>query len=265
MSKTTPKTALITGASSGFGYELARLFAKDGYNLVLVSLHNEKLKDVAKEMTETYDVHVDYTECDLSVPGSAQQLYDWTKKRKLTVDCLVNNAGIGIYGRFIDHELSKEQALMQLNMNTLAELCHLYIADMVKQGDGKVLNVASIAAFEAGPFYATYFASKAFVLLLSEALYYEYVDRGVTVTAVCPGVSRTGFFKQAGMRDDSKLLQSYMMTAEQVAKIGYSAMQAGKRMVVPGTRNKFVALGYRVFPRSILNRITYRLVHRTAE
>ena len=259
------KTALITGASAGFGYEFAKLFAQDGYNLVLTALHGEKLTRVAKKLSKQYGVGVVCTELDLSLPGAASKLHKWVSKQNISVDFLVNNAGIGLYGRFTDHTLAQEQGLIQLNVNALAELCHLFIPDMVKAGGGKILNVASIAAFQAGPYYASYFASKAFVLLLSEALYYEYAPDNVTVTAVCPGVSRTGFFKRAGMREDSRMLQGYFMEAPDVAAAGYRAMMKGKRIVIPGNRNRFVALGYRLFPRGVINRITRQLVSSSAE
>lgn len=259
------KVALITGASSGFGLEFAKLCAADGYDLVLTARPNSRLSGVVKQLEKDYKVRIWQTELDLSAQNASQKLYDWVKKQNLAISILINNAGIGIYGKFTDHSLAQERELLNLNMVALSELCHLSIPDMQRGGGGKILNIASIAGLQAGPRYATYFASKGYVLLFSEALYYEYAKDGITVTALCPGVARTEFFKRAVMREDSRILQSYLMDAARVARIGYRAMQKGKRMVVAGKRNKFVALGYRVLPRSVIARIAQRLIIAAAE
>jgi short-subunit dehydrogenase len=136
---------------------------------------------------------------------------------------------------------------------------------MVKAGGGKILNISSIAGFQAGPYYATYFASKSYVLLFSEALYYEYAPDNITVTALCPGVARTDFFKRANMREDSRLLQSNLMEAEVVARAGYKGLMNNKRVVIPGVRNKVAGLGYRILPRSVINRITRNLIRIAGE
>lgn len=264
-SKNNKNVALITGASSGFGLEFAKLCAQDGYDLALTARPNSELADVVKKLQAQYSIKIWQTELDLSVPGAATKLFEWTKKEGLNISVLINNAGIGLYGRFTDHTLEQEQELINLDVNALSELCHLYIPEMQKGGGGKILNVASIAGLQAGPRYATYFASKGYVLLFSEALFYEYAPDNITVTALCPGVARTKFFKRAAMREDSKILQSYFMEPSRVAAIGYRAMQQGKRMIVAGKRNKFVALGYRVLPRSVINRIAQKLVLSAAE
>jgi uncharacterized protein len=256
-------TALITGASSGFGAEFCKLFAADGHDLVITSRHDEDLTTQAAELEKAYGVKVWHFPQDLSKPGSATKLFEWTQKQKINVSILVNNAGIGLFGHFADHKLEQEQALLQLNMTSLTELCHLYIPQMKQHGGGKILNIASIAAFQAGPLYATYFASKGYVLLFSEALHEEYAKDNIVVSTLCPGVSKTQFFKNAAMPEDSALLQGYLMTAEQVAEAGYAGLQANKRVIVPGFRNKLVALGYRILPRATITHIAYKLISKT--
>jgi short-subunit dehydrogenase len=257
--------ALITGASSGFGIEFSKLFASDGYDLIITGKPGSDTKAVADRITKEYGVRVWFKEFDLSKSEAPKQLYDWIKSEKLRVSVLVNNAGIGLYGRFTEHSINDEKELINLNVTALSELCHLFIPDMIKAGRGKILNVASIAGFQAGPFYATYFASKSYVLLFSEALYYEYASKNIVVTVLCPGVARTKFFKRANMRENSKLLQFYMMEAEAVTKSGYRGLMNNKRLVIPGTRNKVVGLGYRILPRSVINKITKDLIRSAAE
>lgn len=143
-------------------------------------------------------------------------------------------------------------------------MCYLYIPKMIKNGGGKILNIASIAGFQAGPYYATYFASKGYVLLFSEALYYEYAGDNIQITTLCPGVAQTGFFKRANMRENSFLLQSYFMSPKRVARAGYKGLMSGKSVIVPGNRNKFVALGYRVLPRKVINVITRKVIQTAA-
>jgi short-subunit dehydrogenase len=259
------KVVLITGASSGFGLEFGHLFAAAGYDLVLTAKPPAKLAALSKQLSNTYGVKVWHHCFDLALPGASQKLYQWVKKEALPVSILVNNAGLGLYGRYASHKLEQERELINVNVNALSELCHLFIPGMIKQGGGKILNVASIAGFQAGPFYATYFASKGYVMLFSEALYYEYASDNITVTALCPGVSPTNFFKTAGMRQDSRLLQAYFMSPKQVATAGYKGLMNNKRLVIPGYRNKFVSLGYRVFPRAVIARIARRLISSAAQ
>lgn len=254
------QTVLITGASGGFGTEFAKLFAKDGYDLVLTSLPQSGLSELAKLIQHEYEVAVYTKEMDLSKPGAPTELYNWTNSQNIHITTLINNAGIGLYGSYGENSFHDEQELINLNVVAVSELCHLYIKNMVLSGGGGILNVASIAGMQAGPMYASYFASKGYVLLFSEALHEEYAHKNIAVTALCPGVSRTGFFKRAGMKTDSKLLQTYFMTAEQVAKAGYDGLKKRKKIVIPGLRNKFVAIGYRVLPRNVITKITKKVI-----
>lgn len=254
------QTALITGASGGFGTEFAKLFAADGYDLVLTSLAGGNLAKLGRQIEKDFKVTVHSTEMDLSKPGASKKLYNWTKNQNIHIDALVNNAGIGIYGRYGENSFDDEQETINLNVVALSELCHLYINDMVAFGGGEILNVASIAGLQAGPMYSSYFASKGYVLLFSEALHEEYADKNVVVTALCPGVSPTKFFERAGMREDSNLLQTYFMSPQQVAKAGYIGLKNHKTVVVPGLRNKFVTIGYRIFPRKVITKITKKII-----
>lgn len=257
---TNNKIALITGASSGFGLEFAHLFARDGYNLIITARPDTKLESTAKKIREEYHIQVYPYNIDLSGHMAAQKLYQWVKQQKLRVNCLINNAGIGNFGRFAENSLEREHELLELNIVSLAELCHQFIPDMIAAGGGKILNVASIAAFQPGAYYATYFASKAFVLLFSEALALEYAKDNITVTALCPGVSRTNFFKRARMAETSSMLQLHLKTADFVAKAGYQGLMKGSRIVIPGFRNKLISKSYRILPRSMLAHITKKMV-----
>lgn len=254
------KTALITGASSGFGLEFAKLFATDGCELIVTARPGTEIEKIAAELQKNYGVPVKAFSIDLSEYGSAKKLYDLVKNSALSVDFLINNAGIGNFGRFADNSFEREHELLELNVVSLAELCHHFIPDMVKKGGGRILNVASIAAFQAGAYYATYFASKAFVLLFSEAVALEYKKDNITVTALCPGISRTNFFKRAGMPESSPLLQTAMGPAYRVAKAGYVGMLKGKQIVTPGIKNKFISKTYRWLPRKAIAKVTQKLV-----
>jgi len=254
------KIALITGSSSGFGLEFSNLFAADGCELIITARPGTDIASIGKQLHEIYSVPVTTFEIDLSEHGSAKKLYDFVKSKGKNVDFLINNAGIGNFGRFADNSLEREHELLELNVVSLAELCHHFIPDMVKKGGGKILNVASIAAFQAGAYYATYFASKAFVLLFSEALALEYKKDKITVTALCPGISRTNFFKRAGMPVSSPVLQTAMGPAYLVAKAGYKGMLKGKQIVTPGLKNKFISKSYRWLPRKAIAKVTQKLV-----
>jgi short-subunit dehydrogenase len=265
MQNKSNRVALVTGASSGFGKEFAELFAKDGYDLMLTAKNSNDLITLKNMLQKKYGIRVWQKSIDLSVPGNPQRLYEWTNKQKLKISILVNNAGIGLYGKFTDHLLSDEQELINLNIVALSELCYLYLTDMLSQDYGKILNISSIAGFQAGPFYATYFASKAYVLLFSEALQAEYESKNIVITQLCPGVSSTGFFKRANMKTNSRLMQSNLMDPKIVARAGYEGLMSGKKMVIPGYRNKLVSIGYRILPRSVITRVTKKMILKAAE
>lgn len=249
------KTGLITGASSGIGYELSKVFAKNGYNLVLVARNEKKLNDISKEIQKQHDVHVKVIPKDLSKPSAPQELYDEVAAAGISIDVLVNNAGVGTYGKFTDSSTEQQMDLIQLNITSLTMLCKLFGTEMVNKGSGRILNVASTAAFQAGPFMSTYYASKAYVLLLSEALRYELQHDNVTVTVLCPGPTQTEFFQRVNMIGTHLERSPFKMSAAKVAEIGFSGMLKGKTIVIPGLINKLLAFSVRLGPRSVATAI----------
>lgn len=244
---TQNKTALITGASGGIGLEFAKLFAKNGYDLVLVA-RSESLRDQAADYHLNYNVKALPIIKDLSTPNAPQEIFDELTAAGITVDVLINNAGFATYGLFTDLDLHRELNMIQLNITSLVHLTGLFLPGMKARGFGRVLNVASTAAFQPGPLMATYYATKSFVLSWSEALGVEMKGTGVTFSALCPGPTQSGFQSRAAMTD-SKLVQSGLMGAAEVAQIGYDALMGGQDMVVPGLRNQVMALAARFIPR----------------
>jgi short-subunit dehydrogenase len=253
------KTALITGASSGIGYELAKCFARDGVNLVLVARDETRLGQVAAELRST-SVSVRVVPADLARAVAPSEILDATRAANIDVDYLVNNAGFGSCGPFADSDLRADLDMLQVNMVALVHLTRLYLPGMRQRGSGGVLNVASTAAFQPGPLMAIYYASKAFVLSLTEAIAEELRDTGVTATALCPGPTATDFQRRAKI-EHIRLMKSklVMMTARQVAEIGYLAFLEGKVIVIPGLLNKIGAQSVRISPRSMVRKITRRL------
>jgi short-subunit dehydrogenase len=256
------RTVLITGASSGIGKVLADECAAHRHDLVLVARDRAKLEQLSGELARAHGIRVDSISCDLAQPNAAKQLFAELTRRKIDVDILINNAGLGLYGPFLETALEHELGMIQLNVVALTALTKLALPPMVARGRGRVLNVASTAAFQPGPLMAVYFATKAYVLSLSEALSNELDGTGVTVTALCPGPTETGF--QAGAKmEASKLVQGrQLMSAAEVARIGYRAMLAGRRVVVPGIMNKLMASSTRFLPRSAVTSAVRRAQER---
>ncbi|HEX8516895.1 MAG TPA: SDR family oxidoreductase [Bacteroidia bacterium] len=235
----TKKTALITGATSGIGYELAKLFAADGYDLVIVSRDQGELDLTSQELEGTYKINVVTLARDLFDPENAFDVYNEVKNRNLDIDVLVNNAGHGHYGEFIDTDLRKELDIIQLNISSLVVLTKLFLLDMVQRGNGKILNTSSVASKFPGPWQSVYHGTKAFVQSFTEAVREEVKDKGVSVTALLPGVTDTDFFRKAGMQS-SKVVEdeSQMAHPADVAKDGYDALMEGRDMVISGLKNK---------------------------
>ncbi len=252
------KTVLITGASSGIGLELAKLFARDGYHLVLVARSRDALLYVAGMLKETHNVSATVIPTDLSRTSAPTELVAELTSRQLHIDVLVNNAGFGTYGPFAKTNVAAELELMQVNIVSLTHLAKLLLPEMLRKRDGKILNVASTAAFQPGPLMAVYYASKAYVLSLSEALANELRGSGVSVTALCPGPTPTGFQKRSGMHT-SKLMQGNMIGTATVAQEGYRGLMDGKTIVIPGFRNRLLAFVVRLMPRKLVTRIVRRI------
>jgi uncharacterized protein len=248
------KTALITGASSGIGKELAYLSAKDGFDLILVARRHQKLEMIKKELEEQYSIKVYVIVSDLTQPGAVKALMRDVKELELNVDVLINNAGFGGYGKFHECDWEKYRDMINLNITALTELTRLVLPEMVEREDGRVLNIASMAGFVPGPLQAVYYATKGYVLSFSEAIYNELKGTGVTVTTLCPGPTRTEFIENAGVEDVMAFKKSACPV--KVAKCGYDGMFKGKRLVVPGLDNKFMAQIPRFIPRWLTLKIS---------
>jgi short-subunit dehydrogenase len=257
-SPTPHKTVLITGASSGIGKALAHHFAKDGYRLVLAARGVAKMQALADELQKQFQVAVTVIGADLETNDGAAKLHADVKARGIVLSALVNNAGYGAFGEFKDAELASELAMMQLNMNTVVVLTKLFLPDLLATR-GKILNTASTAAFQPGPYMAVYYATKSFVLSFSEAIACELEDTGVTVTALCPGPTASGFQDKADLGNSALVKGKKLPTSEEVAALGYRAMQRGQRVYIPGFVNWAMAQSMRFTPRNLATKVVKTL------
>jgi len=248
------KTVLITGASFGIGWELAHIFAREGYYLVLVARSADKLRQLASELEKAHGTRSLILATDLTDPGASAYVLDQTNRADIQVDVLVNNAGFGQYGLFAENDLEECLRQIQLNVTTLTHLTRLYIPGMIERKSGRVLNVASTAAFQPGPLMAVYFATKAYVLHFSEALGNEVGGTGVTVTCLCPGATVTEFHKRA-KATGMQLLRFGAMDARTVAEDGYRALMAERPVVISGIKNWLVAQSVRFSPRRLVTAV----------
>jgi short-subunit dehydrogenase len=256
------RTVLVTGATAGIGHELSRIFAREGHALVLVSRNGERLAKVADELKSANGAVVTTIPTDLARPNAPAELFARVQREVGPIDILVNNAGIGVYGPFAQMDVHSELEMIQVNLTSLTHLTGLFLPSMIERGFGKILNVASTAAFQPGPEMAVYYASKAYVLNFSEALAHELRGTGVTVTALCPGATATEFQARAKM-EKSRLVQSGMMDASTVALAGYRGLMKNKRIVIPGTMNKLLAFSVRLTPRRLVTAIAGYLMKST--
>lgn len=247
-------TALVTGASFGIGLELTRIFAREGYNLVLVARSGDKLRQLASELEKNHNTRSLILPIDLTDPGAPAYVLDQTTRTNIRVDVLANNAGFGQYGFFAENDLEECLRQIQLNVTTLTHLTRLYLPEMIERKSGKILNVASTAAFQPGPLMAVYFATKAYVLHFSEALANELAGTGITVTCLCPGATATEFHKRANAME-MNLLKVGSMDARTVAEHGYRGLMAGKPVVISGLKNWLVAQSVRFSPRKLVTAI----------
>jgi len=245
------KTALITGASAGIGREFAKIFAREGYQLILVARNTQALSELADSLKKEHGISVRTMAKDLSRPETPEEIYEELRDDSLAIDVLVNNAGAGVGGLFKDTDLSAELSTIQLNLASLTHLTKLFLRDMLKRRSGKILNVSSTAAFQPGPTMAVYYATKAYVLSFSEALAEELRGTGVTVTCLCPGPTETGFQTRAGI-SGIRLLKFRTMDASTVARQGYEAFIKGKTLVIPGIFNRLFAFSVRLIPRRLI-------------
>src|SRR5690242_14077702 len=255
-------TALITGASGGIGYELAKLFAHDHHHLVLVARNASRLAQVADELQRQFGITVKPMALDLTAPPAPQFLFDQLSREGVAVDFLVNNAGYGLFGRF--EEISPEESFgqIQLNIVALTALTRLFLAPMLKRKAGRILNIASTAGFQPGPLMAVYYATKAYVISFSEAIADELKSTGVSVTCHCPGATDTGFQKRAETENSILFKKLHPMDAKTVARHAYRGMMAGKTLTFSGLRNRVVAESVRFAPRKIVTAISRKLLEK---
>jgi uncharacterized protein len=250
------KTALITGASNGIGLELARIHASKGDHLVLVARSKEKLQNLKEELENAYKIKVYLIAKDLSLPNSAVEVYNETTQQKIKIDYLINNAGFGDFGMFADAAWDKQEQMISLNITTLTHFTKLYLNDMIVNGGGKIMNVASTAAFQPGPTMAVYYATKAYVLHFSEAINNELANKNITVTALCPGATESGFQTAAAMEESRLVKGRKLPTSKAVAAYGYQAMMRGKAVAIHGLVNFLMASSVRFTPRNLVVKIT---------
>lgn len=253
------KTALVTGASSGFGIEFAKQLAAMGANVVLVARREARLRVVAADIRKVYDVEAEPIALDLAATDAPQRLYDQLKADGREIEVLVNNAGFGLYGRFTELDWEKERAMLEIDITALVHLTKLFSTDMAARGSGYVLQVSSNGAFQPSPLYATYSAAKAFVLSFSEAVNYELRGSGVSITTTCPGPSRTDFLNVSQQRPTFYHRMTMMEPAD-VVRVSLNAMLRRKASVVPGRLNAFAAWSNRLMPRRLAAAIAERMM-----
>lgn len=250
--------ALVTGASSGIGVDISRELASRGMNLLLVARRQQRLDQLAKELRRDHGVQAETDACDLQEDGAVAALFERTVARGHDIAVLVNNAGFGLHGNFIDHEIEQLQAMIRLNVVALTELTHVFARSMAERGGGHILQVTSIAGVNPLPSYATYAATKAYVLSLSGAIAHELGKRNVSVTALLPGVTRTEFFDISGQKPTT-YSRVFGMSPSDVARIGVKAMLAERHNVIAGWRNWFSITMAAIFPRHVRAWLTWRL------
>jgi short-subunit dehydrogenase len=261
--KSKKKTALITGASSGIGYELTKLFARNGYDLVMVARDALRLERIADELERTFNIGVLTLSKDLSQQTSANEIYRELETKDIDVDILVNDAGFNVFGPFSETDSQEELQMIQVNMVTLTQLTKIFLPGMLKRNSGKILNLASTASFTPGPGDAVYCATKAYVLSFSEAIAEEVKGTGVTVTALCPGPTQTEFAERARMTD-TKIFNGSLSSAPEVARGGYRALMRGDRVAVIGLANKLLVFSLRFWPRGLVTRVAKTLLAKSA-
>jgi len=248
-------TALITGASGGIGEQLARLAAADKHDVVLVARGAAKLESLCGELAAAHGVRAYPLASDLADPGAAQHIFEALATQNLAIDILVNNAGFGARGAYAEIDWETEAHMIQVNITALAHLTRLFLPGMLARRSGKILNLASTAAYVPGPFMAVYYASKAFVISFTEAIAEEVRGTGVTVTALIPGPTATNFAATAGNQDSRLFRSGAVMDAAAVARVGYDGLMSGKRIAIAGLSNRLTVLSTRLAPRTMLAKI----------
>jgi uncharacterized protein len=250
--------ALLTGASAGIGFDLAHILAEQGHDVVLTARNGAALEGLAGELRTKHGVRAEVIVADLSDVTAPRFIVDELSRRSISLDTLINNAGFGSQGPFVETDLEREMAMIQVNVGAVVQLTRLLLPQLMVNTPARILNVASTASFVPGPYMSTYYATKAFVLSHSVALARELGNKGVTVTALCPGPTHTEFQKRAGIRE-SKLFGRKSMAARPVAEAGYRGMMRGELIVVPGASNKLSVFAARFAPQRFLSRFVAKL------
>jgi len=251
--------ALITGASGGIGLELARIHAQTHGDLILIARSTSKLEQLKKELEAAYGISVLNIPKDLSIPDAAQEVYNQVIAANIQVDYLINNAGFGDFGNYHETEWEKEEMMINLNILALTQLTKLFGSDMVGRKSGKIMNVSSTAAFQPGPLMAVYYATKHYVQAYSEALYEEWKGYGVSVTALCPGATQSGFQQAADMEDSRLFKGKKLPTSLEVAEFGYKAMMKGEMTAIHGVMNTILAGSAKFTPKKLLLKVVRKL------
>lgn len=252
------ETVLITGATAGIGYEMSRLFAMNGYNLVIIARNQSQLQKLKQHWEDEFGVTIYAIQKDLSHPSAVEEIMDYLEEHNIEIDILINNAGFGLFGPFTETPIEQELKMIQVNIVALTQLTKCLLPNMIRKKRGKILNVASIAAFQSGPLMAVYYATKAYVLSFSEALTNELADHGVLVSVLCPGPTNTQFEKRANLKQ-SKLSKRNLMYPEEVAKIAFRQFMKGKTLIVPGATNWILVRSSRLLPRKMVTGIVRRI------
>ena len=250
------KIALVTGAASGLGYEFSLLLAHDNYTIIMVDIDKEKLEKAKDDIQNIYDVKIKILVKDLSKPNVADEIFH---DIHTPIDVLINNAGFGLFGFFAKTKWQRESDMLNLHVNTTTRMTKLALKSMIRRGRGRILNVASLAAFQSGPFMSIYYASKAYMLSFSQAIANELKGTGISVTVLCPGPTRTSFQEVVSASSCKNKIKFNMASAKEVARCGYTAMMKGKTIAIPGMFNKFLAFLPRIVPRNIAANIVRKI------
>lgn len=245
---------MVTGGTEGIGFELAKIFAANKHNLIIAARNETKLKAIKGKLEKGYEISVETIQVDLSVDKACEKIIRTVEEKKLIVDNLINNAGVGSFGSFHESEDGFEEKLINVNIIALTNLTKYFLKKIIERKNGGILNVASTAAFIGGPKMAMYYSSKAYVLSLTEALHDEVKEFGIRVSCLCPGPVKTSFQEKAGIKK-SENAKKYLMDASKVAEEAYAGFFKGKAIIIPGYKNKLLVLGNKLIPRSVSRKI----------
>lgn len=249
------KTALITGGAGGIGFELAKVYAKNNYNLLLVDINDQALQVAKSNLENEFKVKADVLAIDLSKEKAAQNIYEYTTKNNITVNTLINNAGFGVYGKYSISDWNREQSMMNIHVYVTAALSKFYLKEMVARNEGQILNVASLAGFQPGPLMSMYYATKAFVISFTESISREHKDTNLNISVLCPGITKTGF--QKSVSENSAPKERNMDSAQFVAEYAYDKLKQNKVVIIPGFKNKILSVLPGFLPRSVARNVLY--------